>query len=176
MNPEILVREIVLTYDLPARMQERAIRTATRRVSEMHLNGFDSIYRYVANLVDNMMVPYRERIWPSLDQLIKHGSGQTFHDIIGAEDPLLAVLSARHQAEEQYIERPSFSSAFEMLRDQLSETEADFIHRLLSRTSENVLGLNVATHRLRDGVEQFRQRLESHVSRYHINGRIIIPP
>lgn len=89
MNLEYTVGEIVRTYDLLPALQLKVTGIATRRISELHINGFDNIYRYIDYLVGRFDPQDQHSPTFSLDARLWHDSSVTSHDRIGVEDPNL---------------------------------------------------------------------------------------
>ena len=66
MVNEDLVREIVSTYDLRPKLREKLTRSAIREITELGLNGADSVYRYIDDLVNKLQVRREEKLERSL--------------------------------------------------------------------------------------------------------------
>ena len=97
MVSETLVKEIVGTYSLPQKLEDKIIRIATRRIDELCISGFDSTYRYIDQLIEKFRVPFWNRLPVSLDRKISFDSRGTFHDILGTEDLTLSKLAGNQE-------------------------------------------------------------------------------
>ncbi len=59
----VQIKDIVETYEgLSERQREKITRIAERQIEEQEITGFDSQYKYVAELAEKFQQPYAERI------------------------------------------------------------------------------------------------------------------
>ncbi len=86
MAHEELVRDIMGTYNLPEKLEDRITKIAIREIKEFSINGFDSVYRHIAQLVERSQLFSRREV--SLNQPLSFDSNLTVQDLIGVEDQL----------------------------------------------------------------------------------------
>jgi len=171
INQEV-VEEIVKTYDLPTRLEDKISRIATRRINELAISGFDSCYRYIDDLINKFKRPYQERVHISLDSQIKHDSNDTYHDIIGFEDINLRQL---FEYEDEPQNRIFASELIDILKDRLSEVELEMLTQLLDSEKNRRLFIYTNPDIILNNVEEIGQRLGSLADKFKFNGGLKIP-
>lgn len=170
------VQEIVRTYDLPLRLQDKIARIAVRRIAELNIGGFDNVYRYVDYLVGRFQArrDKKEKLTDSLDTAVRDDS-RTLIQKIGVHDPALLSLT---QGQGEISPSSTINEILEMLRGKLSDADLTTLLQLARRginqynTSPEELTLSkdfiASSH-------QVKERLEVLAEKFGMNGRIIIP-
>ena len=55
-----MVRDIVSTYELPPKLEQRVTSIASLRTTELGLGDFNRVYMWVGHLVESYTAPYAE--------------------------------------------------------------------------------------------------------------------
>ena|SRR3989338_5885792 len=93
MIEDKLIKEIVSTYGLPSKLEEKIIGKASIGINEFEISGFDNVYRYIAYLIEQFQVPFEERVALRLDKLVTSDSRTTYHELIGDKDTQVDELT-----------------------------------------------------------------------------------
>ena len=119
MLDEKLIKEIVKTYELPLKLEDKIVRIVANRMNQSSISGFDSAYRYIDDLIYKFKSYYNQRML-YLDSEIKQNSGNTFHDIIGFEDK---ELSSLFEYEDESLKVMRGKEIFGMLKNYLDKNQ-----------------------------------------------------
>jgi len=83
MGKEAIVDSIVDTYEFSQKTKDKIKIISNRRIEELCLGEYSSIYRYISLLSDKFKIPYRERFSRRLDSPIKTDFKRNYHELIG---------------------------------------------------------------------------------------------
>lgn len=81
-----LIRDILKTYELPEKLEDKLFRITCTNIEEQNISSFDKMYRYIGYLVEQFKVPYNERNSLKLDSIL---NGRPISEIYGVEDSSL---------------------------------------------------------------------------------------
>ena len=169
MADEELVEQVLETYELPSRVKERIKGIAVRRINELQIHSFDSVYRLIGDLVEAFSVPFAERYVLRLDSRVP-GTTSTFYEIIGSEDKDLLSLF-----EDQEPDGLSLDQAISMLETHVDEKYAHLVRQLFSRSNDIGSIVDISPKEMTDSLHQIEGRLSALYFKYEINGRLVIP-
>lgn len=173
MTTDELVRQIVWTYELPPKLEERITRIATQRMHERRHNLYpntpEALYNDIAHLVEAFGAPYGARLPLSLDLPVAFGSDTTFHEFIGEEDRRLSKFF-----EDERQSGMPLQEIVEILKGRIDSPYLDVVHRLLSsRNEKGGLILDVAPDKI--DTRRVQDRLKELIDRFTINGKLVVP-
>lgn len=174
MAYENFVREIVETYGLVPRLQERLIRIANRRIAELSLNSSQDVYSYVDYLVGRFNISREERLTVSLDSKIEPDSKTTFGELIGAQDPNL--LAIQTSPPDSYAR---ISEVVGILRGKLSDVDFAILiqlaHRGMGPLTASPEELTLSKDEIIANLPQIQERIGILARHYERDGRIVLP-
>ncbi len=170
MANEQLIRQIVDTYDLDSRIKERIIQIALNNTNDLFLDGFDNIYTYVAELIENFEIAHGARAFKSLDSKISHNSEDTFGSLLGVRDKTLESLF-EEQEEQQKL---SAEEVLDILKRKIDQSYFSALQHLLSHENNEIL-LNVSPNEIEDNIEEIQHKLEELIWKYEQKGRLVLP-
>ena len=154
----LLISEIVDTYDLNDRVKEIVAFRAQRRTKEMFLDNFEDIYQYISFLNDSMSVPFRERT--SLDS--KNHTDWSLLEGLSREDAC--------QTEDIRKSIPT-DDILTILGTHLDSAELKVLEFLLIQQDS----LRIPYEELLKNVKKVKQRLSQVVKKYWTKGSLQIP-
>lgn len=85
--------QLIETYELPPKLEERILAIALRKVEEESIDNFAQAYREISNLVDIFKTPRAERHAVRLDHAQSNDDERTYHETIGEIDRTLESIS-----------------------------------------------------------------------------------
>jgi len=176
MDDEDLIRFITGTYDLSPKLEDKIARIATSNIREFYIGGFDSIYGYIAHLVERFRIPYGERVALRLDSRISPDTETRFDHFFGSDDPDLSSLFEEQGDSLDKKPRVAVDVALSILRGQLDEIDLALLGQLIRQTSnQGDLLLDTPMEEIAAKAPQIQQRVEELAHRYERDGRVVIP-
>ena len=173
MKIKIFVSEIVGTYEIPEHHKNKIISIAERCINELGLITFEDQYRYISDLVEKFQIPWKEKKALRLDSLIQSDGDNTFHNIIGIDDPNFIDIS-----EDKFDdEKPelSFTEVVPYIAENLPPTYADFILQLIKSPSTAYTLLNDVPKEVSDLIPAIQHRIGILAKIYEKGGEIVFP-
>ncbi|MBI4149832.1 hypothetical protein HY488_00350 [Candidatus Woesearchaeota archaeon] len=127
---DVILEQIIKTYDLPQPLQARVFRMASYHVEREGLHTFNEVYHYVAGLVERCQERWDAKYDLRLDHFVQDDDSKSMliNILTYERDP------AQEDASLAYEKRVSINEAIAGLQPYLSEAE----HTLLLKLAKNV--------------------------------------
>lgn len=170
-----VVREIAQTYSLPPKIENRVVAVSLRRTRELGIYTYDGIYGYVANIVEQEMLPALERKALRLDRKSGDKGTLSLHQSIG-DDRLIAVDPAEQS--DDYARFPGtvyLGEAIEVLNGRLTRTHLDIFTQLAKLTKSDVIVANTLDE-VAASADRTVNSLDYLAARYKRRDAVILPP
>ena len=167
MVDEESICEIVATYELPQKLEDRLTFIATEQLRARYVNCFDQQYEYIAFLVDRFTRSSLDRRTRSLDEPAKVGNMRTLHETLPSQEMPADTTNPRDQHSPESTDR-----AMEILRPELDAPHYTFVEELL-QTSHPVY--HPKPCQVQGKLAKIQSRLTEIAQKYQVNGRIVFP-
>ena len=167
MVDEEPIRDIVATYELPQKLEDRLTFIATEQLHARYINCFDQQYEYIAFLVERFTRSSLDRRTRSLDEPVKVGNMRTLHETLPSQE---TPVDTTNPLDERSPE--STDQAMTMLRPGLDASHYTFVEELL-KTSHPVY--HPKPYQVQGRLAKIQARLEEIAQKYKVNGRIVFP-
>ncbi len=152
MSKELTIDSIINTYELSQGIKDNVKRISNRRIEELGLGRYESIYSYIASLVDKFQVPYKERFFINIIELIKD---KRF-------SPESNFLEENFEKENFYM---SLEEIIDILDSYLDPSLLDLIKQL-GNENKNELKFNTSPGYLMKNVSEIQKKLETLLQEY----------
>jgi len=178
-NIEDMIKEIVATYELSPRLEEKIIGIARQGIKERNIEGFDRVYEYIADLIEKFQgdfYVYEKRcVW--LDSPINSDSKATFHELLGTEDPAFEMVRLNGEPlQDEYNIELSAEEALSILEGRMDESGLELLGQLIKQTDEKEFFLSgISQEELRDEIPQIRKKLAELIEKYGRDGKFVLP-
>ncbi len=162
------INEILRTFELSERVEERVRAMVLRRVKDTGIDSFTDIYQWIAEDVFNRQTPWREKNAVRLDRPQYPNSSDPsrrfVHESIGDEDPHLVSLIDTLTADD-------------VLYHVLGEKEREIINKLKRSLPEEVLGfcLDGTLEEVLEDKKQIIERTGAIIDLFSRDGELEIP-
>lgn len=155
MNKELTIDSIINTYELSQKVKDRARWIAHKRIEELCLRRYNSIYGYIAYLVDKFQTPYRERFFIKASESIK--------------DERFCPEKEIFKEENSYM---SLEEVIDILDLYLDSSTLNLIKQL-GNGNGNTLKFSTSPEYLITNASLIQEKLESLIERYERNISVI---
>lgn len=165
---EDLIEYIVSTYNLPHKLEDKIIRITTEQIHKFYIHNFNDAYEYISNLVEKFKIPFRERTGIRGDKPINPDSGETFFDLIGAEDSILTNLFEESKG---FSRTKSLDEIIYILESSLDKSDIE----LMRRSFNCNLSFYVREEDIIAKANEIGERFRELIGVYGRKGKLIIP-
>lgn len=167
MVDEDSVREIVATYELPQRLEDKLTYIAAERFETYAVEAFDRQYRYIAFLVDRYAWSKTDGQCASLDGPVSVEDDRPLYETVAAPDNQTKADEPDADPSQTSIDR-----AMWVLSLGLNPVQYRFVEELLQRSRPKY---HPRIRQLRGRLEEIRAKFDELAERYRVNGHIAFP-
>jgi len=164
------IQQIIETYELPSKLEERILVIALRRVEEGSIGDFTTTYREIADLIEAFRTPRQEKYAVRLDSAQRNDNERTFHEMIGNIDPKLDSVS-----------EDAASVPADILPQKIVDQLEEKVDEMTLRKMKEVFGdymnfdLGLAPEDIVQSKSIIEARVQQLFERFNVDGKIKIP-
>jgi len=169
------IRQIIETYELPPKLEERILHIALRQFDEEGFAGFTEAYNRISHLIDIFELhgteKRKEKNFLRLDQ-IPEGE-KSLHERIGGEDSsLVNVLEGDALVADKGTS--TLGQVVDIFQEQIAQTTFERMKLLFTQYFEMHLGLS--SEEIVGSKEVLETRMNEVFSTYVKDGKVVLPP